>query len=263
MTQITQFLRRAVQTNGKDVATVCGERTQTWHQFAGSRRPACRRAAGAGLRGRATASASWRSTPTVYLEAFFGLGDRRRDLRADQLPGSRRPRWSSGWPIAGCTGLLIDDAFCRMLPTVAAGALRPAAMSSTSATAPTPAGAARLRGAGRSSGAGRRCRPRRQRRSAGIFYTGGTTGTVQGRHAEPRQPRRQRAERARARSAVDAGTVYLHAAPMFHLADGAATFARRRWPAAPTRSCRRFDPAAVLQTIASAPRHRTRCWCRP
>jgi hypothetical protein len=26
MTQIMQFLRRAVQTNGRDIATVCGER---------------------------------------------------------------------------------------------------------------------------------------------------------------------------------------------------------------------------------------------
>ena len=55
-------------------------------------------------------------------------------------------------------------------------------------------------------------------------------------------------------------TVYLHAAPMFHLADCSATFALTM--AAGTHTfVPRFDPVAVMQAIQD-PVSRTRSWCR-
>src|SRR4051794_17806280 len=72
MTQITQFLRRAVQTNGGDIATICGERTQTWNQF-GAR---VGRLAGA-LQGLGYGPGDRVGILALnadrYLEAFFGL----------------------------------------------------------------------------------------------------------------------------------------------------------------------------------------------
>jgi len=85
---------------------------------------------------------------------------------------------------------------------------------------------------------------------AGIFYTGGTTGKAKGVMLSHRNLVVNAANVIPA-FGYDADTVYLHAAPMFHLADGASTFAvtiaggvHVFVPA--------FDPADVLATIQRA-----------
>jgi long-chain acyl-CoA synthetase len=82
---------------------------------------------------------------------------------------------------------------------------------------------------------------------AGIFYTGGTTGKAKGVMLSHRNLVVNAANVIPA-FGYDADTVYLHAGPMFHLADGASTLAvtivggtHAFVPA--------FDPADVLATV--------------
>lgn len=84
---------------------------------------------------------------------------------------------------------------------------------------------------------------------AGLFYTGGTTGRSKGvmlSHANLVV----NAMNAVAGIGFDSDTAYIHSGPMFHLADGASSFgvtmAGGRHAFVP-----RFEPAEVLQTIAS------------
>ena len=76
----------------------------------------------------------------------------------------------------------------------------------------------------------------------------GRPGRSKGVMLSHTQPGRQRDERASPGSASTPTRVYLHAAPMFHLADGASTFASRM-SAARHAFVPRFDPVDVLQTI--------------
>jgi len=83
---------------------------------------------------------------------------------------------------------------------------------------------------------------------AGIYYTGGTTGVSKGVMLTHRNLVTNAANIIIA-VGYDSSTVYLHAPPMFHLADGASTFAVTmlggRHVFIP-----RFDPAAVAAAIA-------------
>jgi long-chain acyl-CoA synthetase len=81
----------------------------------------------------------------------------------------------------------------------------------------------------------------------GLFYTSGTT-------AEPKGVMLTHGNmvanitHSAAVSHSDPNDVYLHTAPMFHLADGAATFSNV-YHAVAQAYCSRFDPTDVLETI--------------
>ncbi|MDT0307333.1 long-chain-fatty-acid--CoA ligase [Streptomyces sp. DSM 44917] len=82
---------------------------------------------------------------------------------------------------------------------------------------------------------------------AAIFYTGGTTGRSKGVTLSHRNLLASALQ-----SLVDLGwsesSVYLHAAPMFHMADGLGTYAALLAAARQTM-CRRFDVPRVLAAI--------------
>jgi long-chain acyl-CoA synthetase len=82
---------------------------------------------------------------------------------------------------------------------------------------------------------------------AGIFYTGGTTGRSKGvmlSHANILA----NAQNTYPGATVDAGTRYIHAAPMFHLADGAMTFLVTAYGGTHT-FMPRFEPGALLRAL--------------
>jgi len=83
---------------------------------------------------------------------------------------------------------------------------------------------------------------------AGIFYTGGTTGLPKGVMLTQRNLV-DNAYRIIIELGYRGDDVYLHAAPMFHLADGASTFALTYVGGAHAH-LRAFQPRAVLETIA-------------
>ena len=101
---------------------------------------------------------------------------------------------------------------------------------------PGAEGAAGLRTSARGAHA---CRGRRggDDELAGIFYTGGTTGRSKGVMLSHRNLMAN-ARNMLAEGLADEDAVYLHAAPMFHLANAAAMYSIS-WRAARTWSCAR------------------------
>jgi long-chain acyl-CoA synthetase len=89
---------------------------------------------------------------------------------------------------------------------------------------------------------------------AGIFYTGGTTGKAKGVMLSHRNLVVNAANVIPA-FGYDADSVYLHAGPMFHLADGASTLA--------VTVVGRPSIRPMYLRRSSARRSRTASWCRP
>jgi long-chain acyl-CoA synthetase len=244
MPQITQFLRRAVQTNATGIATICDGRRQDWASFA---------ARAARLAG-ALSALGYRPGDRIgilslnsdrYLECFFGLAW--SGLVFVPINTRLAPTEIVYWLTdSGCSGLFVDDTFQAILAEV-----RPQIPDVRHVIhigdAPTPSGQYAydplIAAANPATDAGRRGDD-----LAGIFYTGGTTGRSKGvmlSHANIL------ANAQNLLPGADAGPDmrYIHAAPMFHLADGAMTFLATAYGGI-HYFLPRFDPAAMLQAIA-------------
>jgi long-chain acyl-CoA synthetase len=83
---------------------------------------------------------------------------------------------------------------------------------------------------------------------AGLFYTGGTTGVAKGVMLSHRNLMSNASHVTIALGHTERD-VYLHCAPMFHLADGASTFALT-WVGGTHVFVPAFEPGHVLETIA-------------
>ena len=96
---------------------------------------------------------------------------------------------------------------------------------------------------------------------AGIFYTGGTTGRSKGvmlSHGNLMV----NALNALGEGMWPSSTVYLHAAPMFHLANGAAMYSVLL-SGGSNVVIQGFTPDGVASRRSSATALPTCCWCRP
>ncbi len=244
MTQISQFVRRAMQTGADKIATVCGDRQRTWREFDDR----VKRLAGAmhqlGLNpGDRVGILALNSDR--YLECLFGLslGGFVFVPINTRLAGPEIVFWLVD---SGCSALFVDDAFVAVLPRVRPETpdLRHVVYMGES-TAPHDlldfetllAGAEPLAD---SIGA--------DNDLAGIFYTGGTTGRSKGvmlshdnimSNALNCQPYTQASEDTR----------YMHAAPMFHLADNAMTYLVTGFRGT-HYFLPRFEPGALVRLIA-------------
>lgn len=243
MTQISQFVRRAVQTGPNKIATVCAGRQRTWREFDDR----IKRLAGAmhamGFKpGDRIGILSLNSDR--YLECLFGLSHGGFVF----VPINTRlaPPEIVFWLVdSGCAALFVDDAFLPVLPQVrpetpdlrhvihiGEGAVPPGLIDYEAMIAP----AAPL---GESIG--------ENEDLAGLFYTGGTTGRSKGvmlshnnimANALNIYPGTQANEDSR----------YIHAAPMFHLADNAMTFVVTGFGGTHF-FLPRFDPVALMRSI--------------
>ena len=243
--QITQFMRRAVQVNGHGLATRMGERSQSWHQFAERAARLAGAIQGLGLR-RGDRVGILALNSDRYLEAFFGLAT----AGVAFVPINTRlaPPEIVFWLVdSGCAGLLVDDVFAPVLAAIRAEVpeLRhvihigdgpvPERMLGSEAllAAAVPAGEV---GAGGDD-------------IVGIFYTGGTTGRSKGvmlsHHNIVGNALNMLTE-----VPVDAASCYIHAAPMFHLADGAMTFLMTARGAS-HRFLPQFDPVSMMALVAA------------
>jgi len=240
---ITQGLRRAMQIHRSGVATICGDRRRTWTEF-GHR---VARLAGAlgnlGLgAGNRVAILSLNSDRYLeYLYAVPWAGGVLVPLNVRLAPAEiLQILMDSGAEI-----LVVDDACSAMLP-----ALRrePSAVRRIvfAGDGPLPEGCCHheeiLAAAPPAADA-----QRAGDDLAGIFYTGGTTGLPKGvmlSHGNLLA----NALNVLALLHINDETIYLHAAPMFHLADLAMTFAATMTAGAHT-FLPKFDPADALRTL--------------
>lgn len=240
---LTQTLRRAVQTRGKKTATVFGQRRQTWQQLQlrVARLAAAFRALDVGTEERIAILSlnSDRYVEYFYAVAWAGAAANPVNIRLAALEIAYTLEDSAS------RVLLVDDTFANMLPTlrpllrtvqhvifIGDGPLPPDCLDYEHLIAAhepmedANAGGDQL---------------------AGLFYTGGTTGKSKGVMLS-HDNLVYNALNIVPVMGYDESSVYLHAGPMFHLADMASTFAVTMVGAT---HCivSRFDVDDVLATI--------------
>jgi long-chain acyl-CoA synthetase len=244
MVQISNFVRRAVQINPSNPATVYGDRIHIWREFEDrTRRLAGALHAhgfGAGDRIGILALNSDR-----YLECLFGLSYGGFVL----VPINTRlapPEVASWLADSECAALFVDDTFLPILPTVLP-------------TTPTIRRTIHL--GERETPCGMLSHDRLIADAeplagpigsdddlVGLFYTGGTTGRSKGVMLS-HDNIMANALASYPGALVDDETRYIHAAPMFHMADNAMTFMVTGFGGT-HYFLQRFDPAAMIRAIA-------------
>ena len=215
---ITLGVKRSLQQNRHGRATLFGDRSRSWAEF-GER---VARLAG-GLRGLGVGAGDRVAILALnsdrYLEYYVAVP------WAGGVVVPLNIRWSAAENVyslndCGASVLLIDDAFLKLAPAILAEATAIRAVIHMG-DGPPPAGMdgyeALVARSTPVADAGRGGED-----LAGIFYTGGTTGFPKG----VMLPHRSLWASAAAMTdsvGIDRESLYLHAAPMFHLADGAMT----------------------------------------
>lgn len=240
---LTQTLRRAVQTNGNKIATVFGERRQTWRQFEQriARLASAFRAMGIKDDDRIAILSlnSDRYVEYFYAVAWAGAAANPVNIRL-AVPEIAYTLNDS----ASCI-LLVDDAFAALLPV-----LRPLLTSVRHIVymgdGETPDGCENYEALIAASAPVRDANAGGDR-LAGLFYTGGTTGKSKGVMLSHDNLIYNALNVIPVMGYNDA-SIYLHAGPMFHLADMASTFAVTM-AGATHCAVARFDVDAVLGTI--------------
>lgn len=244
MTQIAQFVRRAVQTGPNKLATINGDRKRTWVEF-DSR---MRRLAGAihalGFEpGDRIAILSLNSDR--YLESLFGLSHGGFVF----VPINTRlapPEIVFWLADSECAALLVDETFAPVLPKVlpetpsvkqviyiGEGATPTGLLSFEDLLASAEPWAESIGGGSD---------------LAGIFYTGGTTGRSKGVMLSHNNIWAN-ALNIHPATAANEDSRYVHAAPMFHLADNAMTFVVTGY-CGTHYFMPRYDPLMLLKMIA-------------
>ncbi|MBC8239204.1 MAG: long-chain-fatty-acid--CoA ligase [Alphaproteobacteria bacterium] len=241
--RISSIVRRAAQVNGGGLASNFQDRRHDWRQFENrvSRLAAGLRALGVGHGDRVAMLALHSDRDLGYFFAVPWAGGVFVPINTRLAP-PEVVHWLND---SGATVLLIDDNFTAMLPKLQ-GQLESLKTIVHVGDGAPPEGMlsfeALIDGAGEmeplDSGGDE---------MAGLFYTGGTTGRSKGVMLSHRNLVLNALQFA-AEVGFDAGSHYLHAAPMFHLANGAATFAVTSMAASST-IIPGFQPVATLQAI--------------
>ena len=240
---VLQGLRRACQINPSGVAAIDGGHRRTWIEF----RDRVARFGGvlckAGVqRGDRVAILSLNGD--AYLEYFYAApwaGALVVPLNTRLAP----PELVAILNDAGAVALVVDQTSAAMLPEMVPRLTSVRSVFVSGSAAPPP-GATSLEAAVASTDP---IPPAEVSESDlyGIFYTGGTTAASKGvmlSHGNVVA----NAMNMMAEAPFTPATVYLHAAPMFHLADCSATFTLTA--AGGTHAfVPRFDPPAVMQAI--------------
>ena len=240
---VLQGLRRACQINPNGVATIDGGRRRSWREF----RDRVARFAGV-LRGAGVQPgdrvAILSLNGDAYLDYFYAApwaGALVVPLNTRLAP----PELVAIINDAGAVALVVDETFAAMLPALTPHLTTVRAVLVSGAAAP-PAGAVSLDAAIAAAAPIDSADPAAAD-LFGIFYTCGTTAASKGvmlSHGNIVA----NAENMKAEAPFETGTIYLHAAPMFHLADCSATFTLT--DAGGTHAfVPRFDPVAVMRLI--------------
>ena len=218
--QLTSVIRRAAQVNPKGMATVYKGRQQSWHEFV----ERVAKLGGAlqklGMKnGDRVAMLALNSDR--YLEYFFGV------LWGGGVIVPMNLRWSAAenaYSIndSGIEIMLVDENFAAMVPAIQENSecLKTLVFAGEGEIPPGMEDYEKILGASKPIGDANRS----GEELAGIYYTGGTTGFPKGVMLSHRSLYVSNLSSCREFCMPD-GARYLHAAPMFHLADGAASLA--------------------------------------
>ena len=241
--RISSIVNRATQVNGAGLASNFQGRSQNWNQFANRVSRLASGLCGLGVKpGDRVAMLSLNSDR--YLEYFFAVpwsGGVFVPINTRLAP-PEIVHWLND---SGASVLLIDDNFAAVLDKIqrqleslksivhVGDGAPPAGMLSYEALIDGAAEMAPLDTGGD--------------QLAGLFYTGGTTGRSKGVMLSHRNLILNALQFA-AEVGFRADSHYLHAAPMFHLANGAATFAVTLMAGAST-IISSFTPLDTLQSI--------------
>jgi acyl-CoA synthetase (AMP-forming)/AMP-acid ligase II len=244
MTQISQFVRRAVQIGGGKLATEFGDRRRTWREFDDR----IKRLAGA-MHGLGFKPGDRIGILALncdrYLECLFGLslgGFVFVPINTRLAP----PEIVFWLADSGCSALFVDDAFVSVLPKVLPETpdVKRVIYIGESATPSALADYEKLLAGAQpfadSIGANEDL--------AGIFYTGGTTGRSKGVMLSHNNIM-SNALNIFPGTQADEDTRYAHAAPMFHLADNAMTYLVTGF-GGEHYFLPRFEPVALMSLIA-------------
>mgnify|MGYP001107959930 CR=1 FL=1 len=240
---ITQGLKRAVQTNGRGIATMDGERKRTWAEF----RERVAKLAGAlqslGLRdgGRVAILAL---NSDRYLEINYAVpwaGGIIIPLNTRLAPTELIFMLND----SDAEILIVDETFAAMLPAFA-GKLNTVKQYIYAGDNAAPTGTVNYE----QILAAHSAMPDTERGGdevAGIFYTGGTTGRAKGVMLTHNNLVANAINLVIGLKITDE-SVYLHAAPMFHLADGCGIVSVTLMGGTHI-FIPRFDPSTALETI--------------
>ena len=240
---VLQGLRRACQINPNGVATIDGDRRRTWIQFRDrvARFGGVLRAAGVQAGDRVAILAL---NGDAYLEYFYAMPW----AGALVVPLNTRlaaPELIAIINDAGAVALVVDETFAAMLPALMPGLSTVRAVFVAGAET-APSGATLLAAAIASTDPIEPADPA-PGDVYGIFYTGGTTAASKGvmlSHGNIVA----NAMNMLTEVPFHTATVYMHAAPMFHLADCSATFSLTMSAGTHT-FVPRYDPVTVMRLI--------------
>ena len=241
--QLTSIIRRAAQVNAKGIATIYQDRQQTWAEIVERVAKLAGALQGVGM-GTGDRVALLTLNSDRYIEYFYGV------VWGGGVMMPMNTRWSPAecaYAIndAGAEILIVDDTF-----SAAAAAIQAAAKGIKTliycGDGDTPEGMVNyeeiLAAAAPAPDADRGGDD-----LAGIFYTGGTTGFPKGVMLSHTNLYVGGISNSEGIKLVD-GSIYLHAAPMFHIADllffTAVTFAAGTHVVIPM-----FTPQATLEAI--------------
>lgn len=240
---VTQAVKRAAQVRGNGVATCDGERTRTWRECAGR----IARLAGA-LRGLGIADGARTAVLAMNGDRYFEYLYATVWAGGVFVPVNTRlaPPEAAFWiDDSEARVLFCDDTFAPMVRQMKNDGAIPSVAHLVWMGAGTPpdgmvshddlvAGHEPMADVGRG-----------YEDLAGIFYTGGTTGRSKGVMLSHRNLVFN-AFNTLAAFRVDRGTRWLHAAPMFHIADCAGVFGVTQ-AAASHYFIPGFDPVGVME----------------
>jgi long-chain acyl-CoA synthetase len=239
-TTVTQGLRRAATIRPGGIATRDGSMVRTWGE---TRARVARLAAALSGRGLAPGDrvAVLSLNSARYFEALFAIPW----AAGIAVPVNTRlapPEIAYVLQDSGSRFLLIDETFAPLLPKIDAGRLHAIVLMGDAAPAEMLGYEALIAES-----------PLAEDRAgdasalAGIYYTGGTTGQAKGvmlSHGNLVA----NAMNVIVNIGYDRDTNYLHAPPMFHLADGCSTFGVTIQAGSHT-FLPRYDPAAFLEIV--------------
>ena len=217
---LSQCINRAVQLNPQGLATVFGERTHTWVEFKDRVARLAQGLKSVGVKDNDRVAILALNSDR-YLEYFFGVpwaGGMVVPINTRLAP----PEIIFTLNDSETKVLVVDDAFVDMLPALK-GKMDSVTTIIFSGEGKIPEGCVSYEELIKNNEPAEDA-DRGGEDLAGLFYTGGTTGRSKGVMLSHDNLLTNALNIINA-SKIDAEVIYLHAAPMFHLADCASTFA--------------------------------------